>query len=184
MRYPTLRGVRITLRVPSIQDAPSYVRWLGDKKVVRYLMVQGGATLAAEKKWIRAEIKNKEKLFFNIFNEDGILIGNTGLHLVKKDSRAGFGIMIGEKKYWGKGYASECLDVLLHYVFRTLKYRRVTLTVYADNAPARHVYTKAGFIIEGIRRQHSWNTVTKKFSDEVMMAIMRENWEKKQFKKK
>lgn len=65
------------------------------------------------------------------------------------------------------------------YVFKKLKYQRFELVVFMDNNRALAVYKKAGFKLEGIRRRYHWNLTTKKFDDEGMMGILKEEWGKK-----
>ena len=48
-----------------------------------------------------------------------------------------------------------------------------------DNKRALSAYKKAGFKLEGVMRRYHWNLVTKKFEDEGMLSILKEEWGKK-----
>lgn len=173
---PTLKGPRLTFRPLKISDAPNYVRWFNDKKVVKYLIMQTGITLAEEKKYLKKIIADKNNHNFAMINEVGKHIGSAGVNLLPEHKRATFGIVIGDKNEWGKKYAQEAIVVFMKYVFEKLKYNRFQLEVYTDNKPAVHVYEKMGLKTEGIRRKYSYNKVTKRLEDEAIMAILREDW--------
>lgn len=176
MKGPVLKGKRVKLQPIQLADAPDFVRWFGDKKVVIYLLRQTPITLAKEKEWIKKTLRAKDKIIWSIFNENGKIIGNTGLTIDAKNKAAGLGIMIGEKNEWGKGYAGECLKLIGDFVFRKLKYNRLELDVYMKNKRALRVYEKAGFLLEGVKREKLRNTITKKFEDAGVMSILKKEW--------
>lgn len=62
-------------------------------------------------------------------------------------------IDLGEKEYWGKGYGSEALKLLLDYAFYEMNLHRVSLKVFSFNDRAISLYTKIGFQHEGNSRQ-------------------------------
>ena len=181
MKNITLKGPRITLRPVKLSDAPAFLRWFRDKKVIKYLLSQNqwALSLEQEQKYLRARFKDKNLYFRSVENEDGELIGNTRISLNTNDRRATFGIVIGEKSQWGKGYAGEILNLWKEFVFEKLKYNRLELIVQMNNTSAVHAYKKAGFVLEGVQRKCAWNLVTKKFEDDGIMSILRSEWLKK-----
>ena len=61
-------------------------------------------------------------------------IGNIGLHAISpKDHNDLFGIVIGEKDYWSKGYGTEATRLVLDYGFRQLNLHRVWSAAFAFN---------------------------------------------------
>lgn len=144
-------------------------------------MAQQGVTLPAEKKYIRNILKkNSSNNNFAIIDESGAHIGSASLdELNPVHKSAVFGIVIGDKSCWGKGNAGECIKLLANYLFERLKYNRLELKVAAHNKAAVAAYRKAGFVVEGKLRQHEWNRVTKRFEDNLVMSILREEWVKK-----
>nr|WP_275477366.1 GNAT family protein [Streptomyces roseifaciens] len=62
-------------------------------------------------------------------------------------------LRIGDKDYWGRGYATDTMRVICRYGFDEMRLHRIALTVVADNVPARRVYEKVGFVEEGRRRE-------------------------------
>ncbi len=176
MKGLILRGKRVKLRPIRLADAPDFVRWFGDKKVAVYLLRQTPMSLQKERAWIKKMLRAKDKIIWSIFNEDNKLIGNTGLTIDAKNKAASFGIVIGEKDQWGKGYASECLKLIENFVFKKLKYNRLELEVCMKNKRAVRVYEKAGFLLEGVKRQKFKNSITKKFEDAGIMSILKKEW--------
>jgi RimJ/RimL family protein N-acetyltransferase len=105
---------------------------------------------------------------------DGELIGEAGLHRIDHFSRAcELGIGIG-REFWGKGFGQDAVRTLVDYAFEHLNMNRVGLYVLAEDPRAVGAYRKAGFVEEGRIRQHAW--VRGRYEDELVMAILREDW--------
>ncbi len=62
-------------------------------------------------------------------------------------------IDIGEKEYWGQGYGSKGLKLLLDFVFYEINLHRVSLKVFSFNDRAIRLYNRIGFQEEGKSRQ-------------------------------
>ncbi|MGW4923037.1 GNAT family N-acetyltransferase [Streptomyces sp. NB004] len=58
--------------------------------------------------------------------------------------------------------------------FEYVGLHRVQLEVYAHNARARHVYEKAGFVVEGVRREAALRDGV--WVDDVLMAVLEHEW--------
>lgn len=85
------------------------------------------------------------------------------------------GIGIGDREYWGKGYGSEAMKLILRFGFEQLNLKRVSLTVFEYNQRAYRSYIKCGFKEEGRLRQ--WMQRSGERSDLVFMGILREEWD-------
>jgi RimJ/RimL family protein N-acetyltransferase len=59
-------------------------------------------------------------------------------------------LLIGEKRYRGKGFAEEACRLLLHYGFDKLKLHTIDLEVYDSNLLAIALYDRLGFETVGI----------------------------------
>jgi RimJ/RimL family protein N-acetyltransferase len=96
-------------------------------------------------------------------------IGSTGLHQIDHGDRtAEFGIMIGEKECWGKGYGTETTRLVLEYGFVALGLHNIMLRVYAYNDRGIRAYRRAGFREFGRRRQ------AQRFGDQAYDVIYME----------
>src|SRR5439155_4459284 len=81
-------------------------------------------------------------------------IGNTALMNVNHLHRtAEFGILIGEKDCWGKGYGTETTRLMLQYGFNSLGLHNIMLTTYSFNERGLRAYRRAGFREVGRRRE-------------------------------
>lgn len=107
---------------------------------------------------------------------DDRLIGLIGLYTIFWVHREAFmGINLGERDFWGKGYGTDALRVLLQYAFDELNLGRVSLSVLEGNERAMRSYEKCGFRYEGRERQ-VWAYDGGRW-DEIYMGLLREEWE-------
>ena len=130
-----------------------------------------------EEEWFDRVRKAQDQIVFAILTvEGGHLLGNCGLRNIDWKNRcASFGIFIGNKRFWGKGYGTEATRLLLRYAFEELNLHRVELEVYDFNTRAIRAYEKAGFRREGTRRQALYREGS--WHDIHLMAILKEEWE-------
>ena len=104
------------------------------------------------------------------------LVGATGLHRMDfKNRHASFGISIGDKTEWCKGYGSEATFLMVKYGFETLNLNRVWLYVFEYNQRGIRTYEKAGFKREGLLRQDRYHE--GRYENTILMAILREEWD-------
>jgi RimJ/RimL family protein N-acetyltransferase len=97
-----------------------------------------------------------------------------GISLASRSAWVGIGI--GEAEYWGKGYGTEMMQLVLRYAFRGLNLNRVNLNVFAFNKRAIRSYEKCGFVYEGTQREVIYKEDQR--WDIIDMGILREDWEK------
>jgi RimJ/RimL family protein N-acetyltransferase len=88
---------------------------------------------------------------------------------------AWIGIGLGERAYWGKGYGSDALRVLLRFAFQELNLHRVTLNVFEYNTRALKTYERLGFTIEGTVREALLRDGRR--WDLIFMGLLRQEWE-------
>lgn len=178
MKNPFLIGTKVYLRPLEREDAPLFVPWVNDTEVTRTLeTLYRPINLQTEVDFIERMYKSEHDVVFGIaVRETDALIGVTGLHQIDcKNRRAVFGIVIGEKSEWGKGYGTEATALITGYAFETLNLNRVSLRVYEDNKRGIRAYERVGFKKEGILRQDIYRE--GRYWDTITMAILREEWE-------
>lgn len=107
--------------------------------------------------------------------EGNVLLGDVNLVVVSWGSRhAMLGIGILRREYWGRGYGSEAVSLMLRFGFTELNLRRISLSVFEYNTRAVRAYEKAGFQQEGRLRQALQRDGRR--WDELFMGILREDW--------
>ncbi|MCL5962166.1 MAG: GNAT family N-acetyltransferase [Chloroflexi bacterium] len=127
---------------------PIYLRWMNDFEVTYPLAVETRPlTLEAEEEWYDRARKNERDAYFTIYERATLRpVGNTVLHNVDHlHEVAEFGLMIGEKDCWGKGYGTEATTLMLDYAFTALSLHSILLRVDGFNERAIRTYSRAGF---------------------------------------
>jgi RimJ/RimL family protein N-acetyltransferase len=176
-----LRGdmVRLTAENPEVM-AVQLFRWDQDTEWFRFLDTEP-PRLFSEKKvkeWLEKDLENpsSDALYFAIRTlKDDILIGFIGLfNLLMHHGDSLVVIALGEREYWGKGFGTDAMRVILRYAFNELNLRKVGLIVFEYNPRAIRSYEKVGFMNEGrirgaiLREGRRW--------DWLYMGLMREEF--------
>lgn len=150
INYTTvINGDRCFLAILQKEHASQeYCNWLNDEVVNKYLETRQ-ATVVDLEKYITEKLESGNCLFFGIFwKENNKHIGNIKLEPIDfKKKSADLGIMIGDKDFWGKGIATEVVNLLAEYAFRELGLKEIKLGVISENKSAINVYKKCGFEI-------------------------------------
>lgn len=173
-------GKRVRLRGAEREDLPTFVRWLNDPAVRQGLDTHLPMSLAREEKWFEdmmAHLPEEQVLVIEVKRgSKWTPIGSCDLDDIRwKDRNAEIGIMIGEKKYWDKGYGQEAMLLLMAHGFDTLNLHRLYLYVFEDNARAIHAYEKIGFVHEGRLREDEFGDGA--YKDVLLMGMLRSEWD-------
>ena len=104
--------------------------------------------------------------------EEDHLIGFVGLWVVNwASAEAMVGIGLGDRNYWGRGYGTDAMRLVVNYGFAELNLARVSLEAFAYNTRAIRSYEKAGFSQEGRQRERMRRDGQR--LDVVRMGILR-----------
>lgn len=133
-----------------------YVAWLNDKEVNKYLETRGNYSIERLTDYIENLIIQKKAMWAIHLKESNKHIGNIKIDPINiKHGYGEYGILIGDKHEWGKGFAREASKRVIDYFFHDdFKLRKITLGVVADNTDAMSLYRNLGFIIEGVYKNH------------------------------
>jgi RimJ/RimL family protein N-acetyltransferase len=170
--------VRLTAEEPEA-IAKHEVHWQRDSEF-RRLMNSNPTDVASEKKIKersekRAEDDKPGQYPFSIRAlDDDKLIGFIGLWADLVHSEGWVGIGIGEREFWGKGYGTDAMRLILQYAFTEVNLQRVSLDLHSYNERALKSYEKAGFRLEGRSRGDQYRE--GKRTDTLWMGILREEW--------
>lgn len=176
MKAPVLKSERLLYKPVSMEHlSQDYVEWMNDPEVNRYMESGGDYTLDKLKEFL-SDVEQKDILFWGIhLKENGLHLGNIKIDPVyEKHGLGEYGIMMGRKSEWGKGYATEATNRIIDFCFEEIGLRKITLGVIIDNEPAFHLYKKLGFSIEGIYKKHSLHD--GKYCDVARMALFNQNF--------
>jgi len=171
-------GENLRLRAVEREDIPRFVRWFNDPDVRRHLLMYEPMSRAKEERWFEEHLSRKDEFLFAIEVKEGkdwVHIGNLGLHKIDWKNRvATFGIVIGEKTYWDRGYGTKAVRTALKYAFFELGVNRVELETFSFNRRAIRCFEKAGFRHEGTRRQALYRD--GRYHDILIMGILKEEF--------
>ena len=177
-----IKGKLVQLRPVQRADISYFLQWFNDPEVTQYLRMYLPMTEMAEQKFIEelGTTRAATQLIFvfeAIESDKGKPIGSIGLHnITSKDHNATFGISIGDKKYWSKGYGTEAAELIIRYGFEQLNLQRISSSAWSFNERSIRMHLKLGFKEEGRRREAVFKN--GKFNDEVVFGLLREEWKK------
>ncbi len=77
--------------------------------------------------------------------------------------------------YWGRGYATEATQAIIHYLFTDFGVTRIESSLHPDNPPSARVLEACGLTFEGLTRQSFW--VGDECSDDMLYGMLRSDWE-------
>ena len=130
-----------------------YLSWLNDPEVNVFLETKGNYTMDLLKSYIEKQYKNEVYFWAIHLKDSNKHIGNIKIDPIKLKTKSGeYGILIGDKLNWGKGYAKEASIRILKYCFKELKLSKITLGVVEDNIKAALLYKNMGFTIDEIKK--------------------------------
>ena len=170
---PVVSGAKVLLREKRLEDAADDFAWRTDDELARLDATRPlGMSYEAFLRYSREELTyanpNSKRLAIDTL--DGRHIGNCMYYDTDlKRSQAEFGIMIGDRGYWSKGYGTDSVDAFLKHIFTTTSLGRIYLHTLDWNMRARRSFAKSGFReVKKLRRGGM---------DFVLMEVRRAEWE-------
>lgn len=161
--------------------ATAFQRWNQDSEYSRLLDSYPSQqwSTKARTRWLENDLgEERDDVFIFMIRAraDDCLIGAIGLEGVRWNHGDSFvGIGIGEREFWGQGYGSDAMRIVLRYAFTELNLQRVSLDVFDYNPRAIRSYEKVGFRHEGRIRQ-ALSRDGRRY-DLVYMGILRQEWQ-------
>ena len=115
-----------------------YVSWLNDGDVNKYLETKGNYTIDLLTEFVENQITHKVNMWAIHLKENNSHIGNIKIDPINtKHGYGEYGILIGDKTQWGKGYAKEASQsVIKHFFYDEYKLRKINLGVVSANSAA------------------------------------------------
>ncbi|MBY8999611.1 MAG: GNAT family N-acetyltransferase [Candidatus Heimdallarchaeota archaeon] len=178
MLVKKLIGNHCYLSPISLNHAELWAEWMNDLEVTIPLGDEAYTIITVENQrdLISEMIKNNVHVFSICDIETDTVIGRSmllGVDLVNRTAR--FGIAIGNKEFWNKGYGQEATKLTLDYGFNLLNLHSIMLGTFSFNERAIKCYKNAGFKEIGRRRQA--RIIGDKKFDVVFMDILAEEFE-------
>ena len=161
-RKPTLAGQLVTLR-PFREDDAQRMHDCFDVEAFRLTGTVHSISEAEQeaaapepdertRRWYETRNEQTDRLDLAVEDAEGRLVGEVVLNDVDQGNRScGFRILLGPRGR-DRGYGTEAIGLLLDHAFSELGLHRIELEYYEFNPRAGRTYEKAGFVVEGRRR--------------------------------
>ena len=175
MNHPFIVGKKLYLRPLEKSDInETYLRWINDAEVTKYMTTGIFPSNMEKLKEYFDHMNSPNHVILAIADKKSDKhIGNIALNDIDWVNRiANLGIMLGDKKFWGKGYGTEATKLIVDYAFDKLNLHRLWLGVLAEHFAAIRVYERAGFKVEGRLRQELY--LEGEYNDKVIMGMVNE----------
>ena len=136
-------GERIYLRQMREEDAPYVVKWRNDPEIRKWMFNQEELTIEKHLEWFKHRKKNRIDYMICI-REGGLPIGTVN-YTVKDGRDAESGRILGNKEYWGLGYAKEAALLWLKAGFCNFGFKKVIAKTKCGNEANIRLNMKLGF---------------------------------------
>lgn len=166
----------ISIRKITIEDTDNILKWRNHPSVKKNFCLQEDLTKETHLNWFHNKILTGEVEQFIIIEESSnTSVGSTYLRDIDlKNSKAEFGIFIGEESARGKGFGTAATKLILKYGFETLGLHKIYLRVFTNNLSAIKAYEKAGFTYEGTAKDDI-RLPNGNYQDITFMSIINQN---------
>ena len=175
--HPFLVGERVTLRPLSEADVDGpYVSWFNDPEVCRFNshhVYPYTREMALD--FVRGLSSSRDLVLAMVSAEDGRHLGNISLQEVNPLHRtAEFAIVLGDRRAWGTGVATEAGKLILGHGFRAMNLHRVGAGTSVENEAMKKLAVRLGMKEEGVRRQAMFKD--GRYHDIVEFGVLAEDW--------
>ncbi|MCL9659921.1 GNAT family N-acetyltransferase [Paenibacillus hunanensis] len=153
-----LQTERLIVRQIKVSDAPELFRIWSDPVVTPYMNISPFQTedQALEMIELLQELAQEDKAvrFSIIYKETNTIIGSCGYNFLDDEQgKAEIGYDLAQT-YWGKGYASEAIGLLVDYAFSSLQFNRIEAKVMPENRSSIKLLQRLHFTCEGMLQEY------------------------------
>jgi len=126
--------------------------------------------------WVQGKEHNSAAgIPFGVQTKSGKPIGSFGINWIVPHCRlAMLGAKIGEPEYWGGGYGTDALLLIVDYAFEWLDMRKIWLATTSKNARVQRQMEKVGFTLEARFREQT--LMDGEWHDGLIYGLLREEW--------
>lgn len=169
------KGEKVRLVPPDrLLHLENALRWMNDPEVTATLEFNLGISRRQEEAFFdRIEGQSDTEFTWSILDETDRHIGFISLQGVNWRQRwATGGLVIGDRSAWGRGYATDAVEVRSRFAFHQLGLHR--LNGHTFNPAMRRVYEKCGYTHEGTARRMFYRD--GRWNDVSFHGILMEDW--------
>lgn len=123
-----------------------YIKWMNDSDVNRFLMEESRFIKFNDLlSWVTERLTSVNDHLFSIHNDKAEHIGNIKLSVNNNVKIGDIGLLIGEKKYWGKGYARFALNEVNDFASGTLSLNATWAAINRNNKASINLFQSCGY---------------------------------------
>lgn len=173
-----LKTNRLILRPISIEDVDMMLKM--DKQEITQKFLGGVKDKTKEERIAfldKKASKFKDGLAgsLTVCLKDGTPIGITGLS-IDEDNNIGRLGYIYDYDYTNKGYCTEACKALIDIGFNKLKLNKISADTIKGNNSSIRVLEKLNFKLEGVRRQASYDKLSKEYKDFLDYGLLKDEY--------
>lgn len=175
MEFPELTSKRLYFREHISSDQTAYYDLLSNKQAIRYY---GRAPLkdieeaVYEIELLHKKFESIEVIKWALLNKtDNRYIGSVGVKDFSTIHKRGTLSCVISPEYWGRGFATESLNTIIHYCFEELCLNRLQAFVDPKNTKAMSLFDKLGFKMEAIFKEYEYER--KKHIDIAIWGLLK-----------
>jgi len=175
-----IESERLIIRMVAPEDAPAIYAYRSDLEANKY---QGWFPASEEevreyilKMPTDLNVPNACYQIAIIRRDDSVLIGDMGIVFTNHDNQQ---VEIGctlKKDYQGKGYGTEAMKAVIHFLFVDLNKHRIVVSIDPRNTPSIRMAERLGLTKEGHFRESYY--VRGEWTDDVIYAMLQKEWMK------
>lgn len=165
-------GNKVYLRALEPDDYKISIQWRNDDKI--WAMLGGPKYFVSsdyEKQWISNTSKNGDyKLAIcTIENDEFIgIVYLTNIDYINRKAHSH--ILIGNHNYWGQGYATEAMQLIIKFAFDERNLHRIEAYVLENNIGSCKLHEKLGYVKEGILRDSVYKN--GKYHNQIVYSLI------------
>jgi ribosomal-protein-alanine N-acetyltransferase len=138
----------------------NYVSWMNDSDITRFLESRWKyQSDESVKQYIQYMNDSPNNFLFGIFiKETEQHIGNIKIGSIDWVHRFGdVGLLIGERSFWGKGYATIAIEHVAEIAFTVLNLNKLWAGIYEGNEGSYKAFLKVGWNDAGLLKNHRYS---------------------------
>jgi RimJ/RimL family protein N-acetyltransferase len=173
-----LEGERLILRPVCREDAPEAFRLVhGREEILRWLLWRGPSEVAELEEsfasWSRITDGVADYLLAVVERKSGAFVGTIGARFSGHPDMGDLGYWLGEH-VWGRGYATEAIDLVTRFCFEELQANSLFAWVFVGNEGSRCALEKNGFSLLRTELQRMEQDGVAR--DEWYYVLLRSEW--------
>lgn len=160
------------LRATHLDDVLPYTQFLSDPQISVWLDDTAQRPMSTGR--VQALLLQEAWCLWAI-DIDGSLVGVSSLY--EPDAARGtasLSIVIGDRRFWGRGLGTAVVRRVLAHGFETLGLRKINSDVLEPNAAALKLHSRIGFQEEGRLRQDAWRQ--GRWVDRVLFSLLADEY--------